>query len=261
MRIKSVVKVMNFHALLRVDRSRKTAEKYMSMEKELLDMMDVISNNRNLILDKKIWKVDSKKEELKIYFGSDYGFCGSVNSQVNQRLLQSNVNSSKITIGKKLRNNATIDLRLTREQFNKEYEQIHELLKETIEKKVYSKIYIIYNHYHNMSHIELVEKCIYPIEPRKSEGRDYNEDMSIEGDVEKIIKNMLVTYLDYEVKIAAINSFASENILRQNSTQDSLKKIEENEEEEKKQLYKIKTKKSFEKVIDAYTKKKGFEGR
>lgn len=252
---------MNFHALLRVDRSRKTAEKYLAMEKELLEMMDVISNNKNLILDKKIWKVDNKKEELKIYFGSDYGFCGSVNSQVNQKLMQSNVHSSKITIGKKLRNNATIDLRLTREQFNKEYQQIYDILKDTIENKSYSKIYIIYNHYHNMSHIELVEKCIYPIEPRKNDGKGYNEDMSIEGDVEKIVRNMLVTYLDYEVKIASINSFASENILRQNSTQDSLKKIEENEEEEKKQLYKIKTKKSFEKVIDAYTKKKGFEGR
>ena len=35
MKVKSVVKVMNFHSLLRVDKSRKTADKYRDMEKEL----------------------------------------------------------------------------------------------------------------------------------------------------------------------------------------------------------------------------------
>ena len=46
MRIKSVVKVMNFHSLLRVDSARKTAEKFFNYEKELTDFADNILNNR-----------------------------------------------------------------------------------------------------------------------------------------------------------------------------------------------------------------------
>ena len=35
MRIRNVVKVMNFHSLLRVDSARRNAEKYFEYEKEL----------------------------------------------------------------------------------------------------------------------------------------------------------------------------------------------------------------------------------
>ena len=67
MRIKSVVKVMNFHSLLRVDSSRKKAEKYFAYEKELTDFVDNILNNRNLIMDKKLLKLNKNKRPLNIY--------------------------------------------------------------------------------------------------------------------------------------------------------------------------------------------------
>lgn len=35
MKIKNVVKVMNFHSLLKVDNARKTAEKYFGYEKRI----------------------------------------------------------------------------------------------------------------------------------------------------------------------------------------------------------------------------------
>lgn len=53
MRIRNVVKVMNFHSLLRVDSARRNAEKYFEYEKEITDFADNILNNRNLILDKR----------------------------------------------------------------------------------------------------------------------------------------------------------------------------------------------------------------
>ena len=53
MSLKNVVKVMNFHSLLRVDRSRKAARKYSQMEEMVLEMLDNILNNRNVILDVK----------------------------------------------------------------------------------------------------------------------------------------------------------------------------------------------------------------
>lgn len=45
MRVKPIVKVMNFHALIRVDKARRKADKYMQLEKEASDIIDVIANN------------------------------------------------------------------------------------------------------------------------------------------------------------------------------------------------------------------------
>ena len=55
MSIRNIVKVMNFHALIRVDNAKRKADKYRMMEEQLYRMMDVIMNNRNLILDKRSW--------------------------------------------------------------------------------------------------------------------------------------------------------------------------------------------------------------
>ena len=84
MKIKSVVKVMNFHSLLKVDKARRRAEKYFAYEKGLTDFVDNILNNRNLILDKKMLKLDKKQKPLNIYIGNDLGFCGNFNSNVNR---------------------------------------------------------------------------------------------------------------------------------------------------------------------------------
>lgn len=75
MKVKSVVKVMNFHSLLRVDSSKKRAEKLFSYEEELTNFVDTIINNRNLILDKKILKMNPSGKELNIYIANDMGFC------------------------------------------------------------------------------------------------------------------------------------------------------------------------------------------
>ena len=74
MKVKNVVKVMNFHSLLRVDKARKDAEKYFEVEKQLRNMIDSITNNRNIILDKNILRNTSGRPVLNIYIGSDLGF-------------------------------------------------------------------------------------------------------------------------------------------------------------------------------------------
>ena len=77
----------------------------------------------------------------------------------------------------------------------------------------------------------------------------------MEGDANRILYNLLTSYVNYEVKIAEVNSYASENIYRQNSTSESLKKIEEIEAEQLVQIRKERVAKEFEKVIDNFTKK------
>lgn len=102
MSIRNIVKVMNFHALIRVDNAKRKADKYRMMEEQLYRMMDVIMNNRNLILDKKVMEPNPNAPEIQIYIGSDFGFCSNYNSQMNERLNRAGADAEKILIGRKL---------------------------------------------------------------------------------------------------------------------------------------------------------------
>ena len=62
--------------------------------------------------------------------------------------------------------------------------------------------------------------------------------------------------LTYEFKIAAVSAYASENTMRQNATTESLKKLDEREEEELRETRKMRTRKAFQKTIDSYIKQK-----
>ena len=84
MKIKNVVKVMNFQALLRMDKALKEADKYRNVGKEVTDILSRIMYNKNLILDKKILFPDANLPELNIYIANDYGFCGNFNSGISR---------------------------------------------------------------------------------------------------------------------------------------------------------------------------------
>lgn len=71
MSIRNIVKVMNFHALIRVDNAKRKADKYRMMQKQLQQMMASILYNRNLILDKKLLQPDPSAPVWNIYLGSD----------------------------------------------------------------------------------------------------------------------------------------------------------------------------------------------
>ncbi len=261
MKIKSVVKVMNFHALLRVDKARKNAERYFEYENELTDFTDDILNNRNLILDKKVLKLNKQAKPLNIYIGNDLGFCGNFNSNVN-KMAEEEPNCNKIIIGKKifkLKENAI--LQMSKEEYLNDNNKIEQLLYDVVNKGKASEINIIYNHYHNISDIELVKKKLLPIENTKAQKGKYYEDFTVEGDLNSILINIITLYLSYEIKIATENSYASENIMRQSITKQSLKKIDEIETEEKMEIRKEKNNESFKKVIDNFIKLTSKEGK
>lgn len=260
MNIKLIVKAMNFHALLHVEAARKKAKKYFCLEQEISAMIDMIVNNRNFILDKHTLQVDSSKPALNIYIGSDLGFCGSVNFQVNNLLLADD-DSEKIVIGKKLYSTRpNVLLSMSREAFEADYSSVEVHLKRSLQEQCHSAINVIYNHYNNSSSISLNKKQIFPIPFEKQSGYQYDEDFVVEGRVEELLKSLVLSYLNYEVNIAAINSFASENIMRQNATSESLKKIDEWQEEEMRQFRKLEKQKISKKVLDSYMKKKELGG-
>ena len=51
MSIKNVVKVMNFHSLIRVDKARKKAAMYFDTEEELFKLIKKVIFNKNIILE------------------------------------------------------------------------------------------------------------------------------------------------------------------------------------------------------------------
>ena len=86
MRVKNVVKVMNFNALLNVDKAIKKASKYKNVGEEVTSILSRIIYNKNIVLDKKSLKADPSKPKLNIYIANDYGFCGNFNSEINRSL-------------------------------------------------------------------------------------------------------------------------------------------------------------------------------
>lgn len=256
MRIKSVVKVMNFHSLLRVDSARKKAEKFFTYEKELTDFVDNILNNRNLILDKKMLKLNKHKRPLNIYIGNDMGFCGNFNTNVNKQA-KDETDCDKIIIGKKISDDKqNVLMSLTKDEYMEKTKEIEELLYDVITNAKNSQINIIYNHYYNISKMELLKKRILPLEESKRRQGYYSEDYTIEGDINEILINVIVLYLSYEIRVAVENSYASENVMRQSITNESLKKIDEIEIENKRVERKERNKKSFKKVVENFIKLK-----
>ena len=136
--------------------------------------------------------------------------------------------------------------------------EIEDLLYDVIKNAKNSQINIIYNHYYNISNIQLVRKTLLPLKKKKKKGT-YLEDYTIEGDINQILLNIVVLYLAYEIRVAVENSYASENVMRQSITSESLKKIEEIEEEKTREERKEKNKKSFKKVIENFIKIKDEE--
>ena len=118
MKIENVVKVMNFHSLLRVDSSKKNAEKFFEYEKALNEFTDNILNNRNLLLDKKLLQLDKNARPLNIYIGNDLGFCGNFNTNVSTEARRDE-NCDKIIIGKKIikNNQDGVLLAITKEEY------------------------------------------------------------------------------------------------------------------------------------------------
>lgn len=260
MNVKAVVKVMNFHALLRVESSKNLAQKYLAVADELEHMMSIVLNNRNLRNDKKIKLPDPSLPALKIYIGSDYGFCGSINTAISSKI-QQDATSDKIVLGKKVKAGKDYHLRMTLEEYHANFREIKEVLEEAVETQQWSEIYICYNHFFNLSKISFMEKKIYPLPPSSDAqlARAQQADFMIEGDVVQLLQNMTIAYLIYQVKIAAASAYAAENTVRQSATTESLKKIDEMDAQEVIDTRKKKTEKEFQKTIDSCVKQKAFQ--
>lgn len=252
MKIKNVVKVMNFQALLRMDKALKKADKYRDVGKEVTDILGRIMYNKNLVLDKKILTPDPDKPELNIYIANDYGFCGNFNSEVGRRI-RKDVDAYKIIIGKKIvYKDDKILLKIDKDDFFKRFVEIEQCIDEAIRSMNYSKINVFYNHYYSLSSFEFLKIQLFPVDFK---GEYYDgEDFVAETDLNGLISSLATFYICYELKMCECISFAAENVLRTQITSSALEKLDEKEKEMKHEELKKRKEKSVLRSVENFKK-------
>lgn len=232
--IRNIVKVMNFHSLIRVDKAKSNAAKYFTFEREITRLLYTIANNRNLKLDKKMLVENPNGIVLNIYIGNDLGFCGSFNSQIYSAV-KKDKDSYKIIIGKKLFNltNENVLFIVEKEEFDNKYSEIQGIIKDFVINKKVKEINIIYNHYYSVSNIQYDKKRVFPVEVYDEEISEdvLKDDFLIETNIDELLSSMIVLYIAYNIKILECNSYAAENVMRERITRESIKKIDEIETE------------------------------
>lgn len=252
MKIKNVVKVMNFQSLLRMNKALEEADKYRDVGKEITEILGRIMYNKNLILDKKIMIPDSDKPKLNIYVANDFGFCGNFNAEVS-RQIRKDKNEYKIIIGKKIiYNDDKVLLKIEKEDFNKRFMEIEKCIDEAITSMNYSEVNVYYNHYHSLTSFEFMKIQLFPVEFK---GEYYEgEDFVIETDINRFIGSLMTFYICYQLRMCESISFAAENVLRSQITSSALDKIKEREEEMKHEEIKLRKEKSILKSVENFKK-------
>ena len=251
-KIKNVVKVMNFQALLRMDKALKQADKYKDVGKEITDILGRIVYNKNLILDKKILTPSQDLPELNIYIANDYGFCGNFNSEVSKRI-KKDVDAYKIIIGKKIvYNDEKVLLKINKDEFAQRFGEIQECVESSIRSMHYSRVNVFYNHYYSLSSFEFLKIQLFPVEFK---GEYYDgEDFVAETDLYGLISRLASFYVCYQLKMCESISFAAENVLRSQITSSALEKLEEKEKEERHEEMKKRKEKSVLKSVENFKK-------
>ena len=245
--IKNVVKVMNFHSLLRVDKARKKAENYLQVGNEITVILSEILYNKNLVLDKKALIPDKDMPVLDIYIANDYGYCGDFNSSVRRAILK-NPNNDKIIIGKKIvyKDNKTV-LKIEKDDFEKRFLEIQHYIEKSLIDMSYSEINIYYNHYYSSTTFGFEKIKAFPVE-FTGEYYDGNDFVS-ETDLEKMLKSLVSFYICYQLKMCECISEAAENLNRNQITRMALDRIEEQEIEDRNAMLRERNEKAcFENV-------------
>ncbi|MDD6093591.1 MAG: F0F1 ATP synthase subunit gamma [bacterium] len=252
MKIKNVVKVMNFQALLRMDKALKEADKYRDVGKEITDILSRIMYNKNLILDKKILIPDQDKPKLNIYIANDYGFCGNFNAAVG-RQIRKDTDCYKIIIGKKITyNDDKVLLKMDKDDFFKRFVEIEECVENAVNSMNYSQINVYYNHYYSLTSFEFVKIQLFPVEFK---GEYYEgEDFVTETDINRVLGSLMTFYICYQLRMCESISFAAENVLRSQITSSALDKIKEREEEMRHEEIKLRKEKSILKSVENFKK-------
>ena len=250
--IKNVVKVMNFHSLLRVDKARKKAEHYLTVGNEITAILSEILYNKNLVLDKNALIPDPVKPILDIYIANDYGYCGDFNSSVRREIMK-NTENDKIIIGKKIiyKDERTV-MKIEKDDFEKRFIEIQHYIEKSLLDMNYSEINIYYNHYYSSTTFAFKRIKVFPIE---FNGEYYEgTDFVAETNLQNMLKSLVSFYICYQLKMCECISEAAENLNRNQITRSALDRIEEQEEEQRNAELRKKNEEACFKNVENYKK-------
>lgn len=251
--INNIVRVMNFHALARIDKARSSAEKAKDTETLLEDSIRRICYNKNLNIDKKILKENDSGVDLNIYIGSDLSFCGDFNSSILRELFEDD-SSEKIIVGQRLFNahHGKTLLSISKEDFYRDSSKISAIINDFLQNNKVRRINVIYNKYYSIDDIRLERSQIFPVELEKQAYDNYEIDFMIENDANQILCGIMAAYLNFKVIIAERSSWAAENVNREKVARESLKRIEDLKEIEKNEQNREKRSKELLKQIENF---------
>ncbi len=159
----------------------------------------------------------------------------------------------KIIIGKKIvYNDDKVLLKIEKDNFNNELENIEKTIDESIHNSSYSEINLYYNHYNSSTSFEFKKLNLFPL---KFEGEYYsNKDFVIETDITSMIYSLLTFYIMYQLRMCECISRAAENTIRNQITREAIDKIEQIEEEQSNKERKEKKSILINKTVDNYKK-------
>ena len=250
MKIKKIVKVMNFQTLLRINSAKEKAEAYQNVGTQVTNIIKEIVYNKNIVLDKNALVPDSTKPKLNIYIANDYGFCGNFNASIREQI-KKDVDAYKIIVGKKItyKDDKTL-IKIDKEDFKEHLTEIEGIINDGLRDGSYSEINLYYNHYYTYTQFGFLELKLFPLEfdGEYYEGYDYVS----ETDIASLLHGLISFYVSYQVKMAEEISVASENVLRKQITDMALDRIEVIEEEERHQKNKEKLSKTVLKNVENY---------
>ena len=172
-----------------------------------------------------------------------------------QRAMKNDLDSYKIIIGKKIFKREQDDkvlLQIEKSTFLSDYHKIDSIISDYIYSKKIKEIDAYYNHYNNVNDIQFLKKKLFPLDIGTYDDVDLNVDFTIETDINEFISSLLSLAICYQIKIFESNSFASENVIREKITSESIDKIKKKEEADRIRELKEKNAESFNKQINNY---------
>ena len=148
-------------------------------------------------------------------------------------------------------NDSNTVLNISKSELYQSFQKIEDIIKPYLEAKEIKEINVIFIRYNNINDMHLDKTRLFPLETIKTKN---TSDFVIEADGKMMFTDLILLYLDCKLQIIECNSWASENIQRENLTNESLKKIDEIEEEKLKVSRKEKRSADFKKQLANYRK-------
>lgn len=226
---KSTQKVIKAMELVASSKIKKAKEKALENEayfNDVTKIMKTIFSFEDMIEYLGLDKCEDKT--LIIGITSDMGLCGAYNNNVIKEvnnLIKANPNNYTVMLGNKGINklnyeNATMEDTIEDISKIKDFDlakQASEIIKTMYLEQKVNKVLIVYTKFVNPIVQEVEVLDLFGLESVKKEENQMNVELIVDGDRQKIFKNMLMQYINSVMYHAVLNSVASEYAARRNS--------------------------------------------